>query len=395
MDIPFIAALIIDQWFSVFSDPLGRFIEQDILHTEMSDILSAVVIRFHTVMITEQMTVRVFFFDDLLESRPVLCCLRETDIIFICHAPPDRGQSGQSSDRIPEIDFILLCSHRRKSPSVVGMEQDQIRFDAHISKLKDRFFQSLPEPVIRTIYIPFAVSVLLKCKTRRFILVKLIGFWENTVAYLIKRGILQRLHRLPDKRVLLMDQRIDRCSKRDITCSVLIDEMCFLRAHQSVSFSRNTFFGSFCLDGAAYLPGICPAFLRNETHFIDSVSVIKSFYFLILSVTCENSVHLRKGFRTFRKPSVQHQFKYFILLHFFPPFHNDLPASSAISSQRPPDSFPIIAIGQLNFTLNIKYFSLNYLLNFIFLHSDQNLPAVYYSCSSASAVSVSLEFPPT
>ena len=158
------------------------------------------------------------------------------------------------------------------------------------------------------------------------------------MADFVKWSLCKCLHCLVNPLLRLVCQRINCGSKWTINGTVTVLEMSIFRSHNSM-FSgcksiapRNRRFGfrltkfrTFSLHTPPYFPCILSDFLRQEAHFINTISSIKAFYNLIskslflviFPAKSRPKIHIRPG--PFRLFSLKFQFKHFVLPHNVPP----------------------------------------------------------------------------
>ncbi|CUQ11798.1 Uncharacterised protein [Dorea longicatena] len=121
-NISFITALIKNNRFLILVSPIHCFMNCICLKTTMRNRRSGEVINFHTIMIAEQMMIRVILCDHLLNLIPIFYLVVEHKVIFIGKTPPDIRISCKSAESILNINRNFFHTQKCKSPSVIGMQ---------------------------------------------------------------------------------------------------------------------------------------------------------------------------------------------------------------------------------------------------------------------------------
>ena len=170
----------------------------------------------------------------LPEGVPVLHGLCGQHLVLICQTPPDIPVSPVTGHHIIQIGQAVFPAHLGKSPPVIGMEENQIRFDAEPSKTSHPVVQITPESVLGPVYIPASVRPTGKGKQLRFLLIIGHEFRENQHADLVKAGCGQGLHRLVLQFPGLVNPCIAGGAKGQIFCPILVAEMILLCLHQAM-----------------------------------------------------------------------------------------------------------------------------------------------------------------
>ena len=75
---------------------------------------------------------------------PVLGALGGHQVVFVGKGPPYVPEGRQPGHRVTQIIQIRFMAHLGKAPAVVGMEQNQVRLDAHVRQLANALFQPPP-----------------------------------------------------------------------------------------------------------------------------------------------------------------------------------------------------------------------------------------------------------
>ncbi len=133
------------------------------LHTAVRDPVLMIIIKSHTVVNGNQVSVRIRLLYRRRKLLPVLNRLRG-QVILICHRPPHVAESAVAGRRIVQIQLLALCRHIGESPFVIRVQKNQVRLDSHLAQLCDARIEFLkclyvePEAVkIRDIQISLSV----------------------------------------------------------------------------------------------------------------------------------------------------------------------------------------------------------------------------------------------
>ena len=62
-------------------------------------------------------------------------------VVFVGKGPPHVPEPRQPGHGVPQIGKVGFLGHVRKAPAVIGMEQNQVRLNAHFPQLTDALFQ--------------------------------------------------------------------------------------------------------------------------------------------------------------------------------------------------------------------------------------------------------------
>ena len=196
------------------------------------------------------------------------------------------------------------------------MEEDQICLYPHFSETVKDFLKVSPVCEAGAVHIPFPVRIFLKRIELGFIVVVVVVLREDAVAHLVKRRCGKRVKRLLDQFFRLVGEGINRCTKRQIFCAVLINKMsAFCLNHAVCSFGYGAVFFTGRVDNAGYCPRIMSFLLRKKTDFVSTISIIKSFYIPCLIPATEFCLNICKCLRAFRFRTGERQFKCLIAFH--------------------------------------------------------------------------------
>ena len=250
------------------------------------------------------MVIRVILLYNLEEMVPDLHRLvLEHKVVLVGQRPPDMAIGGKTGDHVAQIGVVLLVRHLGITPAIVGVEEDNICFDAQRAEFCHALFEVMEESDIVAGEIP-AVALLFKRIILRLVFVKDVVFGENAHAQLVKAGSLQRLERLLFQRVALVDPGVTGRAEGEIRRAVLVAKMMLVaHTHRSVVALGG------CRTGEApglsiecrrvALARIAPLAFdrRHKTYFIRAVSNVKTRCFdrRIAVFKLRAQLHVDKG----------------------------------------------------------------------------------------------------
>src|SRR5262245_38392407 len=151
------------------------------------------------------MLVRILFLQDLEEAVPISHSLQLYRLpallefhdlfpLFIHHKvkligerPPDVTIGCQARDHLAKVIVIVLRSHYREPPAIVGMEENEVGFDSDIAQLGQTLFQVPEELRIESGEIELPARILFEREKNRFVSVIDIMLGEDTHSQLVER----------------------------------------------------------------------------------------------------------------------------------------------------------------------------------------------------------------
>ena len=293
IDVALITALVKNHRLLIPLLPFRRLMHTIRLNAAMRHIGAGEIVKMETVMIAQQMLIAVIGSDKFLYLIPILHRTVEHQIIFICQAPPDKGIGGQSPEQVIQVNFPFLHTHYGKAPTVIRMEQNQVRFYSHISQPDQDFFKMLPVVHAGAVHIPLPFRIFFKREKLRLIVIVSVMLRKNAMAHFIKGGVLQGVHGLFNYLLALVGKGVNGGSERQVFRTVFINKMKALCLYHTMSSGpcRQAFFfpchRSFQGNIAFGFPGIQAGFFGEETYFISIASCVEAFYGLFFAVQME------------------------------------------------------------------------------------------------------------
>ncbi len=146
LNIPFISNLIYDDGFLKTLPP---FIHKLPCHkpalplnTAVRDPGSCIIVKSSAVMDGTQVMIRVFCADNSGIALPVPFRFGAHQVVLVGKRPPYILKGGISCDHIFPVQVVLFGGHRGKTPSVVGVHNNQIRLDAQFIQTADSLVDS-------------------------------------------------------------------------------------------------------------------------------------------------------------------------------------------------------------------------------------------------------------
>ena len=208
-------------------------------------------------------------------------------VVFIGEGPPHVPESRQPGHGVPQIGKVGFPGHVRKSPAVVGMEQNQVRLNAHFPQLTNALFQMPPVFRVKFRKIPliapfgFAPG---EGEMRRVVGVVEIMLGENAHANLVEGPVFQGFQGLVFHLLPLMGPAIAGGAHAGIVRAVGVGQpgqaTGFFHHHRAVSGGGAAFEGSGLSVqlrgvGSGFIP---PRALAIEHHpqAVAAFSVIKA-----------------------------------------------------------------------------------------------------------------------
>ena len=198
-DVAFIFGLVVDDRFAIGLAPFLRALHVPVLNAGMGDPRLAMieVHRRLAVMDRLQMAVGVIFFENVEIAVPLLQRLGiEQEIILVGKRPPNIAIGGKARCEIGDVAEILFGGHVGIAPAVVGVEHDDVGFDAEIAECCDLALEMAEEDGVRTIEVLLAVDALFEAGIERLVDVVRIVLREDAHADLVEASLLQCLKRL-------------------------------------------------------------------------------------------------------------------------------------------------------------------------------------------------------
>ena len=128
--IALIAAFVKYHRFTVLLTQGFSSIRISILYADVCDIWIMLVEYPHAIVYAPQMPVRIFLHKMFQVMRPIVIRFLFHKIKLVCHTPPHILISGKTGNDIIYIAVIVCTGHTSKSPSVIRMEHNQVRFYA-------------------------------------------------------------------------------------------------------------------------------------------------------------------------------------------------------------------------------------------------------------------------
>ncbi len=141
-EIAFVSDFVPDHRFAVsFAQLRGGFgclVVVTALAAAVGDPWFGVVVKSLAVVDGTQVVVRVVFHECVSHLFPVIDGQVRQQIVFIGHRPPHVAVSAVARGYVFEVTQVVFHGHFGKSPAVVGVEQNQVGFDAKLHQTFDR-----------------------------------------------------------------------------------------------------------------------------------------------------------------------------------------------------------------------------------------------------------------
>ena len=146
--------------------------------------------------------------DDLGQALPVLGRLPRQQVVLVGQRPPDGAMRAQPPGDVLHVPVVGRAGHLRKAPSVVRMEQDEVRLDPQLGELADTRLQMAEELRIETSEVPAAVAVAGERVAGRLVGVEEVGLGEHAHPELAERRVGQRGQRALLQGLALLGPRV-------------------------------------------------------------------------------------------------------------------------------------------------------------------------------------------
>src|SRR5262245_13210297 len=121
---------------------------------------------------------------DLAEAFPIILPLLSHEIVFVRKRPPNISESSQAAHDVVQISIVLDRRQPIKAPMtfIVGMEQDDVGFDAQIAEVSDATLQMLEKLWIEPCGVPRPWRNALKWISGRLVGVPFVMFRKDAEA---------------------------------------------------------------------------------------------------------------------------------------------------------------------------------------------------------------------
>ena len=100
----------------------------------------------------------IVLLDDVEEAVPARDGLHvQKEIVFVGERPPDVTKGADTRGKVTHVAIVLLGRHRAIAPAVVGMEYDNVGFDAQVPQRGDLRLEVPVRNDIRPVEIELAI----------------------------------------------------------------------------------------------------------------------------------------------------------------------------------------------------------------------------------------------
>ena len=307
-DVALVVHLVIDYGLSVVGPPAWGLHRIEMLDAHMVNPRLAMVVHQSGVALMDRLGVAlgVAFFDDLEEAVPARHRLHvEHEVVLVSQRPPDVAVGRDAGDEIVEVPEVLLFRPHAVVPPVIGVEDDDVRLDPHVSQTRDLSLE-VPEGFkVRPVGIVFAVRVQLIHIVQGLVLVVRVVLGKHAHAELVERpGLGERPERLLLQIDRLMGPSVAGRRERKERRAVCIGEVELVAdtdrpVHALARLDRGET-GRLAIEGRRLgLSGHRPVawLVRAEPHLEDAVPVIEAGYPDLAVVVREHPPQLGVGIR--------------------------------------------------------------------------------------------------
>ena len=174
-DVAFVFEFVVDDRLAPLAPPVGGALDVPVLDADVIDPRLAMieVHRLFAVVDRLEMPRRIVLLDDVEEAVPARDRLHvDQEVVFVGERPPDVAKSAEAGDEIAHVAIVLLGRHRAIAPAVVGVEDDDVGFDAHVPQRGDLGLEVTERDDVRPVEIEFAVVAALVDVVKRLVLVE-------------------------------------------------------------------------------------------------------------------------------------------------------------------------------------------------------------------------------
>ena len=185
-------------------------------------------------MHADEMMISVLFRDKAPDRIPIVQGERRHHFVLVGKAPPHIAVSGKAGDGIPQILQVFLHPEPRKAPAVIGVKEDDVRLDVHLTQCRKAAVEPIPIAEVGLFHIPLPLFVHFKGKEGRFVVVVGHTLGEDAHPDLVEGRPFQRFKRLLHEHVLLARPGIAGRAEGIEGRAVLIAKMRSLRPHAAV-----------------------------------------------------------------------------------------------------------------------------------------------------------------
>ena len=145
---------------AVFVGELCAFVDILALDAAVCDPRRSVIIERQAVVNGAQTAVGVVGAEQGGNAFPVGNGLFLQNIIFVRHAPPHVAVSRKPGDQVAHIALVVRRAHLGKAPAVIGVEHNDVGFNAHVHQLPDAVLHILEMYGIEPREVPVIAGVI-------------------------------------------------------------------------------------------------------------------------------------------------------------------------------------------------------------------------------------------